>query len=98
MKYLKAIGWFALVWALSGTLIACGGDDDDDDGDDKQGVEACIQACGEGCPAPEYWVCASDGDRYCNECVIDCYDLTVADDSTCASAESDAGTANDAGV
>ena len=43
---------------------------------------ACLAACGEGCPAPEFQTCASDGNTYCNDCVIECKGLTVADDPT----------------
>jgi hypothetical protein len=40
---------------------------------------SCLNACGVGCPAPEYWVCGQSGERYCNSCVATCYaDSVVA--------------------
>jgi len=36
-------------------------------------VDKCIQACGIGCPAPQYWVCGMSGERYCTSCVAACY-------------------------
>jgi hypothetical protein len=62
--------------ALPFLLAACG--------PVTSGEEQCIEDCGDGCPAPEFQPCASDGQRYCNECVIACKELTVADDAaTC---------------
>lgn len=43
-------------------------------------VEACLQECGVGCPAPEFQPCATDGNRYCSTCIMDCYGLDEADD------------------
>jgi hypothetical protein len=51
--------------------------------------DQCFEDCGVGCPAPEFWVCASDGKRYCNECVIGCRDLQVADDATSCETETE---------
>ena len=59
-------------------LAACG------TGSPSKGVQACLRACGDGCPAPVGQPCASDGRRYCNECVITCYGLSVAPPETCA--------------
>lgn len=43
----------------------------------------CLADCDEACPPPAYWVCGSDGVQYCDECVISCHGLTVADRSVC---------------
>ncbi len=49
-----------------------------------QTEETCLDACGDGCPAPGEQPCASDGQNYCNTCTIECKGLTVAEDaSTC---------------
>ncbi len=49
------------------------------------GVEACLEECGVGCPAPEFQICGEDGERYCNECVMGCFGVAPADDpSLCA--------------
>jgi hypothetical protein len=46
--------------------------------------EKCLEACGMGCPAPEYWICGEDGQLYCNECYMACYGVSPSDDpSTC---------------
>ena len=68
-----AIGCYGLTVADQST---CGGQED-------QSVQQCLDECGVGCPAPEYLICASDGQKYCNTCVIECYGLTVVDQSTC---------------
>ena len=44
---------------------------------------SCIEDCGDGCPAPQSQPCASDGQRYCNACVIQCKGLTVVEESRC---------------
>jgi len=44
--------------------------------------EECIANCGIGCPAPEYWLCASDGELYCNECIMACYAVTLVEDKS----------------
>ncbi len=50
-------------------------------------LEKCLDACPDACPAPEERLCASDGERYCNECVIDCHGLEIEqDESQCGSA------------
>ena len=46
-------------------------------------VEACLEECGLGCPHPAYMICGSDGESYCNECVLECYGLTRVSDSEC---------------
>lgn len=46
-------------------------------------VQACLDACPVGCPGPGDQPCASDGEYYCNECVIECYGLEVVDASFC---------------
>jgi hypothetical protein len=38
--------------------------------------EKCLEACGMGCPAPEYWICGEDGQLYCNECYMACYGVS----------------------
>ena len=48
----------------------------------QQAEEECIAACGDGCPAPEFQICASDGERYCNDCVVGCKGLTTAEDAS----------------
>lgn len=53
-----------------------------------QTEEQCLASCGDGCPAPEFQTCASDGQRYCNECVIGCKGLTKADESKCGNPQS----------
>ncbi len=55
----------------------------------------CAEACGVGCPAPEYMLCGEDGALYCNTCLMDCYDVAEADDpSLCV----DCPTADDPGI
>lgn len=41
---------------------------------------ACIDECLPGCPVPEEQPCASDGNRYCNVCVINCKNFFVEPD------------------
>lgn len=60
-----------------------GGDTADASPDVSDDVEACLMACGVGCPPPDFWLCASNGERYCNDCIIGCYGLTVASDAVC---------------
>ena len=54
---------------------------------DDEPTEAEISACLNACPltgiAPEYWTCASDGNRYMDSCEIGCMGLEVADDASC---------------
>jgi hypothetical protein len=48
-----------------------------DDGDCSE-LNACLEACGVGCPAPEFQLCGEDGDYYCNECTLACYAIPEA--------------------
>jgi hypothetical protein len=50
-----------------------------DSGPDPQ---VCLEECGMGCPAPEYWVCGNDGQLYCNECYMACFGVQPAEDPT----------------
>jgi hypothetical protein len=43
-------------------------------------VEQCLAECPLGCPAPEYQICGEDGNLYCNECVMNCQGVEVAED------------------
>jgi hypothetical protein len=67
-------------WAC--TEMACPDVDDVDTGDigddTNDATLSCIEACGDGCPAPEFQLCATDGQFYCNQCVLDCYGLEEA--------------------
>ena len=87
MNTMKLIGTLASMAALAAATAACGSAGGDiygsGDADDEQIVDECLDQCGVGCPAPEYQICASDGQMYCNTCVIDCYGLTVAADGIC---------------
>jgi len=53
--------------------------------ENNTGIQTCLNECPTGCAAPEYRICASDGERYCNLCVIGCYGLTKAENSFCES-------------
>jgi len=55
-----------------GLMASCGGDD-------EESVDECLAACGEGCPAPEYWICGEDGELYCNECIMNCEGVEKAE-------------------
>jgi hypothetical protein len=46
---------------------------------DIDDVDACLFACGVGCPAPEFQLCGTDGELYCNECIMGCYGVALAD-------------------
>ena len=46
--------------------------------DTSGGLEACLFACGVGCPAPEFQICGTDGQLYCNSCYMDCYGVATA--------------------
>ncbi|MCX6746672.1 MAG: eight-cysteine-cluster domain-containing protein [Candidatus Pacearchaeota archaeon] len=46
-------------------------------------IQTCLDKCPIGCPSAEYRICASDGQKYCNTCVIECYGLTEVDNSLC---------------
>lgn len=39
--------------------------------------------CGDGCPAPEFQICACDGQKYCNSCEINKKGLSVAAANFC---------------
>jgi len=43
-------------------------------------IEACVEACGEGCAAPWYNACSEDGMRYCSDCVRECHGVELAED------------------
>lgn len=65
----------------------------EDDGevvDETDPINECLKACPIGCPAPSSQICASDGKMYCNECVIKCNELEVADDQVCEPEDIDA--------
>jgi hypothetical protein len=46
---------------------------------DVADVDGCYMACGLGCPAPEFQPCGTDGERYCNECIMECDGIGLAD-------------------
>ncbi len=46
-------------------------------------TEQCLDECPVGCASPENRICASNGEKYCNTCAIECYGLTEAEDSVC---------------
>jgi len=48
--------------------------------DNTEPIDPCIQQCGVGCPAPEYWICGENGQLYCNECYMNCFDVQIASD------------------
>jgi hypothetical protein len=41
-------------------------------------LEMCLEACGVGCPEPQFQLCSVDGDNYCNTCEAACYDADLA--------------------
>ncbi|NQW63552.1 MAG: hypothetical protein HQ461_12030 [Deltaproteobacteria bacterium] len=41
-------------------------------------VEACLFGCGVGCPAPEFQICGTDGNLYCNSCYMGCLGIAPA--------------------
>lgn len=51
--------------------------------DDSTSKNECINQCPLGCPAPADRICASDGEKYCNSCVIECKGLTEMNNSYC---------------
>ena len=52
---------------------------------DSCNPDACLAACGVGCPAPEYQLCGNDGQLYCTSCQMGCYGMTEATDpAVCA--------------
>ncbi len=44
------------------------------------GLEACLEACGVGCPEPRFQLCATDGTSYCSSCEAACYEADLAPD------------------
>lgn len=47
-------------------------------------VTACTENCPVGCPAPPFWLCGTDGNRYCSECHLTCHGLQQAEnDAIC---------------
>ena len=78
-----------LVFAAVVALAACEKAPDTKDAGTDGGIQACFDACGVGCPAPQYWVCGQSGDRYCNSCIAGCHSDPVV---TCP--QSDAGVAD----
>jgi hypothetical protein len=59
-------------------------DTGDTDTADVDPTEACLRACGIGCPAPMYQPCTSDEQRYYSICVLECYGLEPRDAGDCA--------------
>ena len=43
-------------------------------------VEACLEACGIGCPPPAFMSCGDNGVSYCNDCEAECYGVTIMPD------------------
>ncbi len=41
-------------------------------------LSACLDACGEGCPEPDFQLCGVDGQDFCNACTAACYDVDLA--------------------
>lgn len=42
-------------------------------------LDGCLNACGVGCPAPEFQPCGTDGERHCSECIMACEGVGLAD-------------------
>lgn len=64
--------------ACSGTTVVdCPDAGTPADGGTTPDAGSCVEQCGVGCPAPEYWVCGADGQRYCNACNAGCAGTTV---------------------
>jgi len=64
-------------------VMACNGLEEAEDPsvcDDEDALQVCLETCGAGCPAPEFQLCATNGERYCNTCTIACHGLEEADD------------------
>lgn len=57
--------------------------------DNNEAIQVCLDECPVGCTAPEYRPCASDGERYCNICTIECYGLQEVNDSFCENQDDD---------
>jgi hypothetical protein len=41
-------------------------------------VDDCLFGCGVGCPAPEFQICGTDGQLYCNSCYMGCLGIAPA--------------------
>ena len=41
-------------------------------------VDDCLFGCGVGCPAPEFQICGTDGNLYCNSCYMGCLGIAPA--------------------
>ena len=50
----------------------------DDTADTSVDVDACLLGCGVGCPAPEFQICGTDGNLYCNSCYMGCLGIAPA--------------------
>ena len=50
----------------------------DDTADTNVDVEDCLFGCGVGCPAPEFQICGTDGNLYCNSCYMGCLGIAPA--------------------
>jgi hypothetical protein len=50
----------------------------DDTTDTSVDVDECLFGCGVGCPAPEFQICGSDGNLYCNSCYMGCLGIAPA--------------------
>ena len=50
----------------------------DDTADTSVDVEDCMLGCGVGCPAPEFQICGTDGQLYCNSCYMGCLGIAPA--------------------
>ncbi len=50
----------------------------DDTTDTSVDVEDCMLGCGVGCPAPEFQICGTDGQLYCNSCYMGCLGIAPA--------------------
>jgi hypothetical protein len=50
----------------------------DDTTDTAVDVDACLFGCGVGCPAPEFQICGTDGNLYCNSCYMGCLGIAPA--------------------
>jgi hypothetical protein len=83
-RKLARVGLFAACFLAATVSWGCGSDSENSDEGEEPTLEECLESCEDACPAPDQRVCASDGERYCNTCVLSCHDLEVADDaSTC---------------